>query len=100
MNANGLLFQFAEHLKTLGRTADTVEAYTSHTRLFLAGVAKDIKAMTRRDLEAYIAGLFEYRTEEGKAYATGTVGIKVRSLKRFVSFRQACIAQKKNVIHT
>ena len=93
MDANDLLFQFAEHLKALARTADTVEAYTSHTRLFLAGVAKDIKAVTRRDREAYIAGLFDYRTEEGKAYATGTVSIKVRALKRFFEFLET-----KNVI--
>lgn len=93
MDHNNTLFQFAEHLKTLARTADTVEAYTYNTRLFLAGVAKDIKAVTRRDLEAYIASLFEHRTKDGKAYAIDTVIIKVRSLKRFFEFLET-----KNVI--
>lgn len=86
MDHTNTLFQFTEHLKTLGRTAATVEAYTSHTRLFLAGVAKDIKTVTRSDLETYIAGLFAHRTKDGKAYATATVIIKVRSLKRFFEF--------------
>jgi integrase/recombinase XerD len=63
-----------------------VQDYTYHTKLFLAGVAKDIKAVTRGDLEAYIAGLYEHRTEDGKPYATGTIIIKVRSLKRFFEF--------------
>jgi integrase/recombinase XerD len=86
MDHNHTLFQFKEHLQTLARTAATVEAYTYNTRLFLAGVAKDIKAVTRSDIEAYIAGLFAHRTEDGKAYATSTVIIKVRSLKRFFEF--------------
>ena len=93
MDVNDLLFQFKEHLQTLARTAATVEAYTSHVGPFLAGVVKDIKAVTRRDLEAYIAGLFAHRTENGKAYAIGTVIIKVRSLKRFFEFLET-----KNVI--
>lgn len=83
---NTLLFQFKEHLQTLARTAATVEAYTSHVGPFLAGVVKDIKAVTRSDLEAYIAGLFAHRTGDGKAYAISTVIIKVRSLKRFFEF--------------
>jgi integrase/recombinase XerD len=89
MDHNNTLFQFTEHLKALARTATTVEAYTYHVGLFLKGVAKDIKAVTRRDLEAYIAGLFEHRTKDGKAYATGTIIIKVRSLKRFFEFLEA-----------
>lgn len=93
MEHNNTLFQFTEYLKTLARTAATVEAYTYHTRLFLAGVVKDIKAVTRRDLEAYIAGLFEHRTKDGQAYATGTIIIKVRALKRFFEFLES-----KNII--
>lgn len=93
MDHNHTLFQFKEHLKTLGRTAATVEDYTYHTGFFLKGVVKGIKAVTRRDLEAYIAGLFEYRTEEGKAYATSSIIAKVRSLKRFFEFLES-----KNII--
>ncbi len=86
---NTLLFQFTEHLKTMARTTATVTAYTYHTGLFLAGVAKDIKGVTRGELEAYIAGLFTHRTAEGQGYATSTVIIKVRSLKRFFEFLEA-----------
>jgi len=83
---NILLFQFKEHMKTIAWTAATVKAYSYHVRLFLAGVTKDIKAVTRLDLETYIAGLFEHRTKEGQPYATDTIIIKVRSLKRFFEF--------------
>jgi len=93
MTANDLLFQFKEHLQTIGRTAATVEDYTCHAGLFLKGMAKDIKAVTRRDLEAYIAGLFEHRTAAGQGYATATIIIKVRSLKRFFEFLES-----KNII--
>lgn len=93
MKANDLLFQFKEHLQTIGRTAATVEDYTCHAGLFLKGLAKDIKAVTRRDLEVYIAGLFKHRTTDGQGYATATIIIKVRSLKRFFEFLES-----KNII--
>ena len=93
MDHNNNLFQFTEYLKTLARTVATVETYTYHIGLFLKGLAKDIKAVTRSDMEGYIAGLFEHRTEDGNAYATGTIIIKVRSLKRFFEFLET-----KNVI--
>lgn len=88
-NHSLLIFQFTEYLKTLARSADTVEAYSYHVGLYLAGVSKDIKAVTRGDLEAYIAGLFDHRTKGGNAYATGTIIVKVRSLKRFFEFLES-----------
>lgn len=93
MEHNSTLFEFTQHLKTLGRTAATVEAYTYHVSLFLEGLAKDIKAVTRSDMEQYIAGLFSHRTADAQGYATGTIIIKVRSLKRFFEF-----VETKNII--
>jgi integrase/recombinase XerD len=84
-----LFYNFKEHLAVLNRTPATVEAYSYHVALFLDGLAKDIKAVTRSDMEEYIAGLHEHRTEEGKPYATGTIIVKVRSLKRFFEYLEA-----------
>ncbi len=75
------------------RTGATIEGYTGQVRLYLMGLAKDIKAVTRTDMEAYIAGLFDYRNEKGKPYTTGTIIVKVRSLKRFFEF-----LEEKNII--
>jgi len=86
------LFRFIEHLKVLGCSKATIEAYGEHVKGFLGSVA-DIKAVTRSRLEVYIAGLFDYRTKEGKPYGPGTIGLKVRSLKRFFEF-----LEKSNVI--
>lgn len=87
------LYNFTEQLKVLNRTPATVTAYSYHAGLFLAGFLRDIKTVTTSDMEAYIAGLYEHRTENGKAYATDTIIIKVRALKRFFEFLET-----KNVI--
>ena len=81
-----LLYNFKEHLAVLGRTPATIDDYSGHVRIFLEGLSRDIKAVTRSDMEAYIAGLYEYRTREGRPYSTNTIIIKVRSLKRFFEF--------------
>jgi integrase/recombinase XerD len=81
-----IFFGFKEHLTVLNRTPATINSYCDHVRLFLAGLYKDIKAVTASDMETYVAGLFAYRDDEGKKYATGTVIVKVRSLKRFFEF--------------
>jgi len=93
MNANDLLFQFKEHLAVLNRTDATIKGYSDHVRIYLAGLEKDIKAVTRTDMENYIAGLYDHQTEEGRTYATGTIIIKVRALKRFFEF-----LENKNII--
>lgn len=80
-----LLFGFKEHLTVLNRTPATINSYCDHVRLFLAGLDKDIKAVTASDMERYVAGLFAYRDED-KKYATATVIVKVRALKRFFEF--------------
>jgi len=81
-----IFFGFKEHLTVLNRTPATINSYCDHVRLFLAGLYKDIKAVTASDMEAYVAGLFAYRDDEDKPYATGTVIVKVRALKRFFEF--------------
>ena len=95
MEANELLFQFKEHLAVLNRTEATIKGYSGHVRLYLAGVAGDIRAVTASDMESYIAGLFAHRDENdpNKKYATGTVIVKVRALKRFFEFLET-----KNII--
>ena len=87
------LYNFKEHLAVLNRTPATVEAYCYHVALFLGGLGKEVAAVTRGDMEAYIAALHEHRTDEGKPYATGTIIVKVRSLKRFFEF-----LENKNII--
>jgi integrase/recombinase XerD len=86
MSSFDLFFEFTEHLTVLNRTPATINSYCDHVRLFLAGLYKDIKAVTARDMEAYVAGLFAYRDDEDKPYATGTIIVKVRALKRFFEF--------------
>jgi len=53
MNTNDLLFQFKEHLAVLNRTASTIKGYSDHVRIFLKGLEKDIKGVTRTDMENY-----------------------------------------------
>lgn len=86
MEKNEQLFQFKEHLAVLNRTEATKKGYSDHVRLYLEGLEKDIKAVTASDMEAYVADLFAYRNDENKQYATGTVIVKVRALKRFFEF--------------
>lgn len=94
METNDLLFQFKEHLAVLNRTEATIKGYGDHVRLYLATLAKDIKAVTASDMEAYIAGLFAWRDENNnRKLATATVIIKVRALKRFFEFLET-----KNII--
>ena len=88
MENNELLFLFKEHLQVLNRTEATIKGYSDHVRLYLTGLDKDIKAVTASNMEGYVAGLFAHRDEnnENKKYATGTVIVKVRALKRFFEF--------------
>ncbi len=85
-SANDILFGFKEHLKVLNRSPATGEAYCNHVRSFLDTEGTDVKAVTRTALEAYIAGLYEHKTREGKHYAPDTIGIKVRSIKRLFEY--------------
>lgn len=87
-DTKNLLFQFTEHLKVLNRSPATIKAYTGNVRLFLEQEKnkKDIKTITRTDMEAYIATFYDHRMEDGKGYTTGTICMKIRSLKRFFEF--------------
>ena len=86
MKKNELLFLFKEHLKVLNRTSATIESYCENARLYLAEMDKDIKAVTASDMKAYVASLFAHKTDDNKKYATSTVIVKVRALKRFFEF--------------
>lgn len=91
--AEDLLFRFKEHLKTLNRSPVTVEAYIMHTKDFLQSKGiRDIKKVTTSLIESWIAGLWDYKNQ-GKPYSTGTVSLKIRSVKRFFEF-----LEKTNVI--
>jgi len=86
-NTDELLFRFKEHLTVLNRSPATIEAYSEHTRHFVNTMGgADIKQTTAGMIEKYIAGLYDYRTIEGKPYKTATICVKVRSIKRFFEF--------------
>jgi site-specific recombinase XerD len=84
-DTNELLFKFKEHLAVLNRSPATIKAYMEHTKAFVSSV-NDVKQMTRRNIEDYIAGLYDYKTIEGKPYKTGTICLRVRSIKRLFEF--------------
>jgi integrase/recombinase XerD len=86
------LFGFREHLRVLGRSEATVSAYGEHVKNCIEALG-DVKTVTRRGIEDYIAGLMEYRTREGKPYRMNTINLKVRSIKRFFEY-----LEKANVI--
>lgn len=85
-SVNDLLFGFKEHLKVLNRSLATVKHYCGHVKIFLDTTGTNVKQMTRTALEAYIAGLYEQKTKEGKPYSVGTISTKVRSLKTFFEY--------------
>ncbi|MCP4722648.1 MAG: tyrosine-type recombinase/integrase [Desulfobacteraceae bacterium] len=82
-----LLFKFTEHLTALNRSPGTIRSYIMYARHFLQSTdAKDVKQITTTMIENYIAGLYDYRSVENKPYNTGTIGLKIRSIKRFFEF--------------
>lgn len=84
-----LLFRFTEHLKVLNRSPATIQAYTGNIRHYLAEQeeiqtktktkTKSIKAVTRGDMERYVATF--YKNKKNKKYSTGTICMKIRSLQ-------------------
>lgn len=89
-----LIFKFKEHLKILNRSPATISAYLMHVEIFLKStVVPDIMRITASIIESYIAGLYDYRTVEGKPYGIATICLKVRSIKRFFEF-----LEKTNII--
>ncbi|HIP40415.1 MAG TPA: hypothetical protein EYG88_13755 [Desulfocapsa sulfexigens] len=84
---NKLLCRFTENLKILNRSEGTIKAYTMQIKLFLDQQnPSDLKAITRTNMESWVASLFDHTKEDGKSYTTGTICLKVRSLKRFFEF--------------
>ncbi len=89
-----LLFKFTEHLTVLNRSPGTIKSYVFYAEHFLQSLnAKDIKQITTTMIESWIADLWDYRNDQGKPYSTGTVSVKIRSVKRFFEF-----LEKTNVI--
>lgn len=84
--AKELLFSFTEHLKVLNRSPATIKAYTGNVRHFLASESGDIQAVTRADMETYIAAFYDRNKNKNKKYSTGTICMKIRSLKRFFEY--------------
>ena len=94
MTHSDLLFKFKKHLKALNRSESTIDNYHNHLRHFLSAFSEtDLKKVNRTMIEAYIAGLSRHRTSKGTPYSTGTICIKVRSVKRFFEF-----LEKANII--
>jgi integrase/recombinase XerD len=89
-NLNDLLFAFKQHLQAHGRSPATVDLYTDQAGCFLKSIETgDIRQITKSHIEAYIAGLYEHRTIEGKPYSTGTLCVKVRAVKRLFEYLEA-----------
>ncbi|MCP4669906.1 MAG: tyrosine-type recombinase/integrase [Desulfobacula sp.] len=87
MDKNNLMFKFKEHLKVLNRSSSTIKNYTSHLEHFFAAVKEqNMQKVTRDMIEDYVSGLYQHRTVRGKPYSTGTLCIKIRSIKRFFEF--------------
>ncbi len=80
------LYGFKENMAVLNRSPATIKAYSNNVRDFLEGLKKNIKTVTRLDLEKYIAGLYNYKKQDGTGYTTNSIIIKVRSLKRFFEY--------------
>ena len=93
MSVSNILFGFKEHLKVLNRSAATAQLYCEQAKAFLDAEGCDVKAITRKKLEAWIAGLYDHRTKEGKPYKPGTISVKVRSVKRLFEY-----LEKSNII--
>lgn len=87
-----LLFAFGEHLRVLGRSDATITAYGEHVKSFIE-TAGDVKKVTRKEIEDYIASLACHRTKDGSPYRLATIALKVRSIKRFFAF-----LEKTNVV--
>jgi integrase/recombinase XerD len=84
-NKEKIIFDFKAHLKALGRSPATVEAYTMHASLFVQVVEADnIKAVNKGHIEAYIESLFA----AGK-YTVGSISVKIKSIKRLFEFLES-----------
>ncbi len=94
MHTDELVFKFKEHLTVLNRSPSTINAYVDHLKGFLGAIdVAGMRQVTRSMIEDYIAGLYEYRKKDGTPYGSGTLCIKVRSVKRFFAF-----LEKTNII--
>lgn len=87
MDKNELMFRFKEHLKVLNRSPSTINNYAHHLEHFFEWIETDtMQQVTKERIQAYVSGLYEYRTRQGKPYSIGTLCTKIRSVKRFFEF--------------
>ena len=89
-NVGDLLFSFRRHLEARGRSPATVALYTEQAGLFLQMVtAGDIRQVRKSHIEAYIQGLYDYRSDTGKPYGNGTLCVKVRAVRRLFEYLES-----------
>ena len=82
-----LVQKFHEHLLLRNFTPATITSYTTHVRAYLDTLnGKCVKKVSRPDIEAYIASLYDHKTKQGSPYSMNTIIVKVRALKRFFEF--------------
>ena len=82
-----LLSRFTQHLTILNRSPGTIKSYLLYADRFLQSTdAKDVKQITTTMIEKYIAGLYDYKSDENKPYSIGTISLKIRSVKRLFEF--------------
>ncbi|MDA8403273.1 MAG: tyrosine-type recombinase/integrase [Desulfobacteraceae bacterium] len=84
---NEHLFNFKEHLKILNRSSATIDAYSDHSRHFMTALnGTDLRKVTTRMIESFIAELYDHRTKKGSPYSPYTITVKVRAIKRFFEY--------------
>jgi integrase/recombinase XerD len=92
-NLNDLLFAFMEHMKVRNYAKATLHGYTDCLGQFLAYLRQqgitDLKRVTSDTLTAYQIKLIEFRDATGRQYATSTLSIKIRAVKRFFEYLES-----------
>ena len=80
--------KFEEHLKILNRSERTIESYLYNVKDFFRVIGDmDVKKITGKTIEDYVQGLYQYlRPDNNEPYKASTIGIKIRSIKRFFEY--------------
>lgn len=87
---NDLLSEFIGQLKVKNYSASTVESYQGHLAGFCAYLQSqglsDIRNVGKAALQGYQLYLFNCRAKEGAALTAGTIGVKLRAVKKFFAW--------------
>lgn len=85
-----LLFGFREHLRVTGYSPASIATYTEYLRGFFAYLEKtavrDVKRVTRDQLQAYRLRLAEHRVRGGRGYSVSALCLKVRAVRRLFEY--------------